>query len=101
MAENAESHMFHGVDLSIPDLKLRLCSRLLTLAGRRLNYLPQPEVIVPLSQEELALTCNTSRQTIYSLLGELAKDGLCELGYRRVIIKDTKALAQLLAPARA
>jgi CRP-like cAMP-binding protein len=98
MADNAESLMFHGLDLSIPDLKLRLCSRLLTLAGRKLNYLPEPDIVIPLNQEELALTCNASRQTIHSLLRELESDGLCELGYGRIIIKDTKAMARLLAP---
>ena len=68
MADNSESHMFHGVDLLISDNKLRLCSRLLTLAGRRLTYLPPSDVVIPFSKEELALASNMSRQKVHELL---------------------------------
>ena len=97
MSDNSESHMFHGVDLMIADNKLRLCSRLLTLAGRRLTYLPPPEVVIPFSKEELALTSNMSRQSVHDILRELVEEGICELGYGRVVIRDTKALANLVS----
>jgi CRP-like cAMP-binding protein len=97
MSDNSETHMFHGVDLLISDNKLRLCSRLLTLAGRRLTYLPPPDVVIPLSKEELALTSNMSRQTVHDILRELVHDGICKLGYGRVTIRDTQALASLVS----
>jgi CRP-like cAMP-binding protein len=97
MSDNSESHMFHGVDLLIADNRLRLCSRLLTLAGRRLTYLPPPEVVIPFSKEELALTSNMSRQSVHDILRELVEEGICELGYGRVVIRDTKALASLVS----
>ena len=97
MADDSESHMFHGVDLLISDAKLRLCSRLLTLAGRRLTYLPPPDVMIPFSKEELALTSNMSRQKVHEVLSELVADGICELGYGRVVIRNTQALAELVS----
>ena len=97
MSDNSESHMFHGVDLLIADNRLRLCSRLLTLAGRRLTYLPPPDVVIPFSKEELALTSNMSRQLVHDILRELVEEGICEIGYRRVIIRDTAALARLVS----
>jgi CRP-like cAMP-binding protein len=97
MSDNSESHMFHGVDLMIADNKLRLCSRLLTLAGRRLTFLPPTGVVIPLSKEELALTSNMSRQTVHEILRELVDEDICELGYGRITIRDTPALARLVS----
>lgn len=95
MAGNAEAYMLHAVDLMIRNPKVRLCSRLLTLAGRRINELPTPPVAIPLSQNELALTSSLSRQTINQLLSELVRVGICELRYREIRILDVEALVRM------
>jgi CRP/FNR family transcriptional regulator, cyclic AMP receptor protein len=92
MAGNAEAYMLHAIDLMIQDPKMRLCSRLLTLGGRRINYLPNPPVSIPLSQDEVALTSCLSRKTVNHFLGELVDKGICELRYREVVILDVQAL---------
>jgi CRP/FNR family transcriptional regulator len=94
LAGYSESLVLAGRDLLTPDFRLRLFSRLLTLAGRRIDRLPPAGVIIPFSQEELALTSNMSRQRVHEILAELSKEGICELGYGHVILRDPKALAQ-------
>jgi CRP-like cAMP-binding protein len=101
MARKGEDYMLHAVDLLIQDPRRRMCSRLLTLAGRLLNYLPPAPVTVPLSQEELALASNMSRQTAHLLLGELVQQGICTLGYREIRIIDMAALARIVSDAPA
>ena len=96
LANNAEEYLLHGTDLLIQDSRQRLCSRLLTLAGRRLYHLPNPPVSIPFSQEELALASNMSRQTVRELLGDLVKQGLCELAYREIRVLDLKGLARIV-----
>jgi CRP-like cAMP-binding protein len=96
MAGNAEAYMIHAVDLLIQDPMMRLCSRLLTLAGRRINYVPAPPVTIPLSQDDVALTSCMSRKTVNHLLGELVDKGICELRYREIVIVDVQALLRIL-----
>jgi CRP-like cAMP-binding protein len=96
MANGAEEHMLHGIDLLIHDPKLRLCSRLLTFAGRRLDQLPPQSVSIPLSQDELALTSCLSRQSVNRILGELVQSGICELHYGEVRIVDTTMLVEIV-----
>jgi CRP-like cAMP-binding protein len=95
MANNAEAYMLHAIDLMIQDPMMRLCSRLLTLGGRRINYVPSQPVSIPLSQDELALTSCMSRKTVNQLLGELVDKGICELHYREVRIMDAQALLRM------
>jgi CRP/FNR family cyclic AMP-dependent transcriptional regulator len=95
MANNAEAYMLHAIDLLIQDPMMRLCSRLLTLGGRRINYVPTPPVSIPLSQDEMALTSCMSRKTVNHLLGELVDKGICELHYREVRIVDVQALLRM------
>lgn len=99
MAWNVEEYLHHTVDLLIVDPKLRLCSRLLTFGGRRLGFLPESPVSIPITQEELATASNMSRSTVYTLLGELTAAGICALGYREVKILDMKRLAAILDDA--
>lgn len=96
MANTAEEHMLHAVDLLIQSPRARLCSRLLTFAGRRLNAMPPINVIIPLSQDELALTSCMSRQTVNQILGELVEKGICQLHYGEIEILDTCALARFV-----
>ena len=101
MAWNVEEYVLHTVDLLIVDPRLRLCSRLLTFAGRLLNYLPPSPVSIPMTQEELAVASNMSRSTVYNLLGELVEQGICELGYREVRILDIVRLHRIVEEAHA
>ena len=95
MAGNAEAYMLHAVDLLIQDPMMRLCSRLLTLGGRRLNYVPAPPVSIPLSQDEMALISCLSRKTVNHFLGKLVDMGICELGYREIRILDVQGLVRM------
>ena len=101
MAWNVEEYMLHAVDLMVVDPRIRLCSRLLTLGGRLLNYLPPGPVSIPLTQEELAAASNMSRSTVFHLLGDLVSQGICELGYREVRILDMTRLAAIVDEASA
>ena len=96
MASNVAELILHAVDLMIIDPRQRLCSRLLTLAGRIQDYLPPPPVSIPLSQEELGLASNMSRSSVYHILNDLVDLGICKLGYREVVILDTARLAELV-----
>jgi len=96
MANNTEEHMLHGLDLLIQNPKKRLCSRLLTFAGRRVRQSAPQSISIPLSQDELALTSCLSRQTVNQILGELVAEGLCTLRYSEINLVDTRALAKLL-----
>ena len=95
MANNAETYMLHGIDLLIQDPKVRLCSRLLTLAGRKVNEWPVAPATIPLSQDEVALASCLSRKTVNKLLGDLVAKGICELRYREIRILDVEALVRL------
>ncbi len=95
MANNAEQYMLHAVDLLIQDPALRLRSRLLTLGGRRINYLPPSPVSIPLSQDELAAASGLSRRLVNQLLSDLERKGICELRYREIRINDMQALARM------
>jgi CRP-like cAMP-binding protein len=97
MADKGEEYLLHATDLLIQDPRRRMCSRLLTFAGRVLNFLPPSPVTVPLSQEELALASSMSRQTAHLLLGELVQQGICELGYRVIRIVDMARLARIVS----
>ena len=101
MASNVEEHVLHAVDLLIVDPRLRLCSRLLTFAGRLMNYIPPAPVSIPMTQEELAVASNMSRSTVYNLLGELVDQGICALGYREVRILDMERLNRIVEDAHA
>lgn len=95
MANNAEQYMLHAVDLLVQNPALRLRSRLLTLGGRRINYIPPSPVSIPLSQDEVAAASGLSRRIVNELLGDLVKMGICELAYREIKIKDMQALARM------
>ena len=100
MSWNVDEHVLHAVDLLIVDPRLRLCSRLLTFAGRVLNHLPAGPVSIPMTQEELAVASNMSRSTVYNLLADLVEQGICALGYREVKILDMKRLSDLVENPR-
>jgi CRP/FNR family transcriptional regulator, cyclic AMP receptor protein len=93
MASSSEDYMLHSVDLMIQSPRARLCSRLMTLAGRRLDAMPPKTIGIPMSQEELAMASCMSRQTVNQVLNELVDLGICELRYGEIRVLDTGALA--------
>lgn len=92
----SETYMLHAVDLTIRSPKARLCSRLMTFAGRSLHEMPDLQVDIPMSQEEIAQASNLSRQSVNQLLRELAESGILELHYGGIRILDTWALAEMV-----
>jgi CRP-like cAMP-binding protein len=97
MANNTEEHMLHGLDLLIQNPRKRMCSRLLTFAGRRVRQPPPVSVSIPISQDELALNSCMSRQTVNQGLGEFVSDRICALRYGEISIQDTRKLAEIVS----
>lgn len=95
-ALNVGEHIVNAVDLLMVEPRLRVCSRLLTFAGRTLNHIPVSPLVVPLKQDEIARAANVSRSTAFHVIGELAEKGICEVGYRQVTILDAQRLADLI-----
>lgn len=96
MASNVAEHILHAVDLMIVNPQQRLYSRLLTLAGRVQDHLPEGPVSIPLSQEELGIASNMSRSSVYHILNDLVEKGICKLGYREITLLDSARLAALV-----
>ncbi len=51
---------------------------------------------VALSHRDLAHLIGSTRETVTKILGELAQEGLVELGYRKVVVRDPEGLAARL-----
>ena len=67
MRRNSEISLRSGIDLLIQDPRERLCARLLTLGGAKDGTLPASPFVIPMTQEELALTSCLSRKTVHLL----------------------------------
>ena len=65
----------------------RVANYLLTLAGR--------DGVVSCTQEDVAAAVSVSRVTVSRVLGEFARQGWVELGYRTIRLKNPKALLDL------
>lgn len=100
LAIDFEMSVLHGSDMFISDSRVRLYSRLLTLAGRTATHLPVPPVTLLLSKEELAAASGVSRQTVHMFLVDLVELGICRLGYRKIEILDPEALSRLIMADR-
>ncbi len=57
--------------------------------------LPCENGYIQCNQDEIASSISTSRVTVSRLLNELAREGLVELGYRKIKIADREILARL------
>ena len=64
MRINHETSLRSGIDLLINDARARLCARMLTLGGAKESALPEVPFILPVTQEELALTSCLSRNFV-------------------------------------
>jgi CRP-like cAMP-binding protein len=86
-----------AADMMIRDSNRRCAAALLHVANCRRGEPPSAPVLgAPLSQEELAAIANLSRTSVSSILRELEADGLIELGYRTVTLRDPARLRALV-----
>ncbi len=79
------------LDAMYVPIPTRLARRLCELAA---TYPPAPNghVVIPLTQDDLAGLCGTTRPTINQLLGKLCDRRLVELARGRVVITDLAGL---------
>jgi CRP-like cAMP-binding protein len=69
---------------------------MLTLGGARDDALPASPFVIPMTQEELALTSCLTRKAVHKILNALEKQGYCALRYRVIEILDAQALARVV-----
>ena len=86
-----------AVDLLIRDASVRCAAILLRLAGRRWASGPDANLPadLPVSQSELAMNCNMSRNTLSRVLKDFSRRQLVTLGYRCLSVNDPARLRQL------
>jgi CRP/FNR family transcriptional regulator, cyclic AMP receptor protein len=83
----------HLTNLLDPDIAPRLAQLLLQLVESHGGQL-QPQF----THGELARLIGTSRETVTRTLAQFVEQGLVELGYRRVIIRDAEGLRREARP---
>lgn len=83
-----------ATDLLIPDSRRRCIAVLLRAAGYRGSDHGVEDAGI--AQNELAAMANMSRQTCGAILRQFAADGVLDLGYRSIVIRDVAALKTLL-----
>jgi CRP/FNR family transcriptional regulator, cyclic AMP receptor protein len=76
----------HLEDVAYKRLPERLAALLLDLAGEK------PSIITGTSHQSLADTLGTYRETVSAILRGFKKNGLVDLGYRRIRILDVEGL---------
>jgi CRP/FNR family cyclic AMP-dependent transcriptional regulator len=85
-------------DSTRQDSHVRACAELLRLAGCRHEDPPsgvEPEI--RLSQADLAAMAVMSRNTFNGIVGELVGQGLIELGYRSIRLREPAALRAIVS----
>ena len=89
-------HMEQQLDrLAFQEVPERIAQTLLQLSDEG-----EPGAPVRATHEELAKLAGTTRETATKVLDEFALDGLVELGYRKVVIKDAAGLRSVAYPDR-
>jgi CRP/FNR family cyclic AMP-dependent transcriptional regulator len=81
------------LDAMYAPVPLRLARQLVGLA-RSYQADAQGRVVIPLTQDDLASLCGTTRPTINQLIGKLTQDKLLEVARGRVIVTDLPGLAR-------
>jgi CRP-like cAMP-binding protein len=86
-----------AADLLIHGSSARCAAVLLRLAGRRWASGPEADlpIVIPASQEELAVHCNVSRNTFSRVVKDLAIRGLVALGYRSLTLNNPAQLRDI------
>jgi CRP/FNR family transcriptional regulator, cyclic AMP receptor protein len=74
-------------------LKSRIASELLELANTALaTYRNDGKVMVYATHDELAAAVGSVRETVTKVVGELGRDGVIDVGYGKITLKDPDAL---------
>jgi CRP/FNR family cyclic AMP-dependent transcriptional regulator len=81
------------LDAMYAPVPLRLARQLVGVA-RSYQADAQGRVVIPLTQDDLASLCGTTRPTINQLIGKLTQDKLLEVARGRVIVTDLPGLAR-------
>jgi CRP/FNR family cyclic AMP-dependent transcriptional regulator len=81
------------LDAMYAPVPLRLARQLVGLA-RSYQADAQGRVVIPLTQDDLASLCGTTRPTINQLIGKLTANKLLEVARGRVILTDLPGLAR-------
>lgn len=81
-------------DLTRQDSRLRAIAVLLRLAGCRFAGGEPAEVRI--SQVDVAAVSVMSRNTFNGIIGDLARDGLAEVGYRAILLPNPERLRRML-----
>jgi len=86
-----------GDDLMIRDHERRCIATILRLCGCRFED-PEADVVVTasVSHEELASMANLARNTVGEVLHRLSAQGLVELGYRTISVRDGDTLRAMV-----
>jgi CRP/FNR family transcriptional regulator, cyclic AMP receptor protein len=86
-----------AADMMIRDSDRRCAAALLNIGNcRRGEPSSTPVLNAPVTQEELAGIANLSRTSVSSILRTLEEQGLIELGYRTVTLRDPARLRALV-----
>jgi CRP-like cAMP-binding protein len=91
--ELTEIALLAATNLMIPDSARRIAGVLLRLAGYRPPAWPSVRGDIPVSHDELAVISAMSRNTLAKVLHQFEAEGLVQVSYRRIAIRDTKGLA--------
>lgn len=86
----------HLLEMLFMPTRLRVMQRVLNLAATF-------DGVIPLTQEDIALMCGTTRPTVNEVLREVERSGAIRIGRGRIEVLDTHRLAALLGrhPTRA
>jgi CRP-like cAMP-binding protein len=90
LATRVRELSFRMLETMYLSLDRRLYRRLLFLTE---VYEGQPDVVIPLTQEQLADLVGGTRPTVNQVLQRLVDEGIVELGRGKLIVRDRDALA--------
>ncbi len=88
-----------AADLMIPDSRRRCLATLLRLAGARFVTPERGPLLAPVNQLELGAIANLSRNSVNAILRQAAQDGLIDIGYGTITLRDADALRWIVDEA--
>lgn len=92
LATAMRTHLEWAAALTGNDAGNRIRSRLFHLAGAAKQMPGENGIVVPLSQEEIAIVTSVSRATVSKVLKQLQDEGIIRLGYRKIVVLERDEL---------
>ncbi len=86
------THLERAAALAGNDAGNRIRGRLFHMAGAAKQMAGQEGIVVPLSQEEIAIVTAVSRATVSKVLKQLEDEGIIRLGYRKITVLKREEL---------